>query len=66
MFRLHDKNVFDNSLAHFLCLFQQRVSLFFHVPFQRWDPYLSSDERAWITLISRTSLPVLSEETGSS
>ena len=39
MFRFHDKNVFDNYLAHFLCLFQQRVSSFFHVQFQRWDPY---------------------------
>ena len=37
--RFHDKNVFCNCLAHFLCLFQQRVSSFFHVPFQRWDPY---------------------------
>ena len=39
MFRFHEKNVFENYLAHFLCLFQQRVSSFFHVPFQRWDPY---------------------------
>ena len=39
MFRFHDKNVFENYLAHFLCLFQQRVSSFFHVPVQRWDPY---------------------------
>ena len=39
MFRFHDKNAFENYLAHFLCLFQQRVSSFFHVPFQRWDPY---------------------------
>ena len=27
---------------------------------------LSSDERAWITVVSKTGLPVLSEETGSS
>ena len=31
MFRFHDKNVFDNYLAHFLCLFQQRVSSFFEL-----------------------------------
>ena len=29
MFRFHDKNVFEDSLAHFRCLFQQRVSSFF-------------------------------------
>ena len=26
-------------LRTILCLFQQRVSSFFHVPLQRWDPY---------------------------
>ena len=36
-FRFRDKNMFDNHLAHFLCLFQQRVSSFFHVSFQRGD-----------------------------
>ena len=37
--RFHEQNVFENYLAHFLCLFQQRVSSFFHVLVQRWDPY---------------------------
>ena len=50
----------------FLCLFQQRVSSFFHVPFQRWYPYCHQNERVWITLVSTTGLPVLSEETVSS
>ena len=39
MFRFHDKNVLENYLVHFVCSFQQRDSSFFHVPFQRWDPY---------------------------
>ena len=33
----HDKNVFGNRLAHYLCEFQQRVAPFYHVPFQRGD-----------------------------
>ena len=35
IFRFHDKNVFGNHLAHFLCLFQQRVAPIYHVPVQR-------------------------------
>ena len=35
----HDKNVFGNHQAHFLCLFQQRVALIYHVPVQRRDSY---------------------------
>ena len=35
----HDKNVVRNHLAHFLCLFRQRVAPICHVPFQRWDSY---------------------------
>ena len=35
----HDKNVFRNHLAHFLCLFRQRVAPICHVPFQRRDSY---------------------------
>ena len=34
--------------------------------FSTLESFLSSDERAWITLVSITGLPVLSEETGSS
>ena len=35
----HDKSVFGNHMAHFLCLFQQRVAPIFHVPIQRWRFY---------------------------
>ena len=34
--------------------------------FSTLESFLSSDERAWITLVSITGLPALSEETGSS
>ena len=39
MLRFHDMNVFQNYFTHFLSWFQQRVSSFFHITFQRWDPY---------------------------
>ena len=60
MFRFHEKNVFENYLAHFLCLFQERLSSFSHVSFRRLGSLLSLDERVWITLVSTTGLPVLS------
>ena len=66
MYRFHDKNVFDNHLAHFLCLFQQRVSPFFHVPFQREDPYcLQWDVLGFHSFQQRVS-PFFFEETVSS
>ena len=54
--RFHEQNVFENSLTHFLHLFQQRVSSFFNVLFQRWNrsnpvlgfpPFYSCDTWTW-------------------
>ena len=62
MFRFHDKNVFDNYLAHFCVCFNNESSSFFHVSVSTLGSLLSSDERVWITLVSTTGLSVLSEE----
>ena len=41
-FRFHDMNVFENYLAHFLCLFQQRVS-----PFSLKKQFLREKNQHW-------------------
>ena len=65
MFRFHEKNVFDNYLAHFCVCFNNESPRSFMLV-STLGSSLSSDERAWITLVSMTGLPVLSEETDSS
>ena len=66
MFRFHEKNVFWELPGTLSVLVSVTNLLVLSCAFPTLGSLLSSDERAWITLVSITGLPVLAEETDSS
>ena len=66
MLLFHEKNVFENYLAHFSVFVSTASLLVLSCVVPTLGSLLSSDERAWIALVATTGLSILCEETNSS